>query len=154
MEKKCIKITITSESGYFCHEPWTGKLTITSSLISYEYKVHKDKFSNEIKSKLSWKDYLNEEESDKVNDLLEDCSCFHLIPFDSHVCDGSTLDIAFHFDDKSKEHIYLTYGREIDENYMEIYYLLSDISKLVRYHHSRPDYLPKVKKDKFEIQYK
>ena len=148
MEKKCIKITITSESGYFCHEPWTGKLTITSSLISYEYKVNKDRFSGEVKRKLSWKEYLNEEESNKINRLLEDCSCFYLMKPDCHVCDGNTLDITIHYDDKSKEHIYLTYGREIDENYMEIYYLLSDISKLVRYQQSRPDYLPKSKREK------
>lgn len=140
MNKRCKKIVIKSNCGYFCHEPWSDKLVVTQELVSYNLKIENERFIGGIKKTLSWKKNLNEEEQSISSKALEFANNFNFFMDRTPVLDGESLEIMLYFDDKTKQSYYTTYGGCVEEYYGDLHKLLQLLSPLVDNDSYKPDY--------------
>ena len=140
MDKRCEKIIIKSSNGYFCHKPWSDKLVVTQELVSYNLKIENERFIGGTKKTLSWKKNLNEEEQSISSKALEFANNFNFFMEHTPVLDGPGLEVILHFEDKTKETYYTTYGDCVDEYYGDLHTLLQLISPLVDNDSYKPEY--------------
>ena len=140
MEKRCVKIVIKSSCGYFCRMPWSDRLSLTSGIITYNLKVENERFIGGTKKTLSWKKNLDEEEQIIAGKALEFANGFDFFMEHTPVLDGAGLEVILHFEDKTKQSYYTTYGDCVEEYYGDLHTLLQLISPLVDNDSYKPDY--------------
>ncbi len=140
MERKCVKIIIKSSCGYFCRQPWSDRLVLTPLLVSYNLKIENERFIGGTKKTLSWKKNFDEEEQKQANKAIEFANIFNFFMDHTPVLDGPGLEVILHFEDKTKETYYTTYGDCVDEYYGDLHTLLQLISPLVDNDSYKPEY--------------
>lgn len=166
MAKKCIKIVITSGSGYFARIQCEDRLVLTRETIRYCLKFdkkspHYHMFEERIKIAEEVGDV---EEAEHLKNYLGNCKdkkwshkfdvreeldvekifgLANVFEFNLEHCpvlDGAGLGIVLFFDDKTKKEFFTTYGDCVDEFYGDMHKLLQLISPLVPDGKYKPDY--------------
>lgn len=151
MSKKCEKIVIKSSNGCFCREPWSDRLVLTDSSITYNLKIENESFIGGTKKTLSWKKNLNDEEIAQTEKVLLFANGFEFEMAHCPVLDGTELEVALFFEDGTKKEAYTTFGDCVDVYYGDLYTLLQMISPLVEDDSYKPKYFNGEEPEYFEI---
>lgn len=166
MAKKCLKIVITSGSGYFARIQCEDRLVLTRDVIRYSLKFDREspyyhmfeervKMAEEIgdkeeiehlKNYLSrckderWSHKFSAKEESDVEKIFGFANTFEFNMEHCPVLDGAGLGITLFFDDETKKEFFTTYGDCVDEFYGDMHKLLQLISPLVPNGKYKPDY--------------
>ena len=131
MNKQCTRITIESESGYFCRKRKRDKLVITRQSVIYdchiENRITKEKEENifPIKRLLGEKDAKNIE---ALFSFAEKVTFKEQYP---NVLDGALIKVSLTFKNNRSINVHTFYGGGIDKCYGELFQLLELVRPLV-----------------------